>query len=341
MNYLISQAEASRLIIAVRSGRRKSQTLWDNVLNDQCKEVLSTLWVDAQFRILTHWSPSYRPGVTGPPSTMYRLVAICLSLVTPCMAPPPPETTRHTFETIESISYENFDLDNYDPRLHNYGYSVDLNNYEDMYYSEPEPEIEVATLAPKHKNTKLPTTQEPKITTTTSIATKPAEPDIFGSLTEQDKLKYVDLSSNYLSEIDYDAFHLLPSLQELILSENQLRHLPKLPSSLVRLNVQNNQLQSSGIRTESFKDLTHLQFLYLSNNKLDNIPIPLPASLRSLHLQNNNIQTLQEDTFCSSQDLTFIRRALEDIRLDANPINLSTFANDFFCLPRLPTGPYF
>ncbi|KAM4048674.1 opticin-like [Anomaloglossus baeobatrachus] len=328
--------------------------------------------------------------------TMYMLLAICLSVVALCLAPPPPETRKHSserFQPIESNSYENFDMDNYDPGLDNYGDSIDLNHYEDLYYSEPEPEIEVATLAPKHKKTKLSTTQKPQITTLASIATRPAEPDIFGSLTEQglptcllcvclstsvycddvdlttlpslpkettylyarfnkishiqtknfaglDKLKYVDLSSNYLSKIDDDAFHLLPSLQELILSENQLRHLPELPSSLVRLNVQYNQLQSSGIRSESFKDLAHLQFLHLSHNKLDCVPVPLPAGLRSVHLQNNDIQTMHKNTFCDSRDLTFIRRALEDIRLDSNPINLSKFANDYFCLPRLPTGQY-
>ncbi|KAM3934484.1 opticin [Leptodactylus fuscus] len=331
---------------------------------------------------------------------MYLLVAISLSLVALSMAPPPPETRRHSserFQPIESISYENFDLDNYDPSLDNYGESIDLNNYEDIYYSEPEPEIEVDTIAPKHNKPKLPTTEGLKTTTLASIPTiptKPAEPDIFGSLTEQglptclvcvclgtsvycddvdlttlpplpkettylyarfnkithvqlknfaglDKLKYVDLSSNFITKIDDDTFHLLPSLQELILSENQLRRLPELPSSLVRLNVQYNQLQSSGIRTESFKDLSRLQFLYLSNNKLDYVPVPLPVNLRSFHLQNNNIQTLHKDTFCDSRNPTFIRRALEDIRLDANPINLSKFANDYFCLIRLPTGQYF
>ncbi|XP_071989214.1 opticin isoform X2 [Engystomops pustulosus] len=327
---------------------------------------------------------------------MYLSLSICLSMVALCMAPPPTETRRHSaeqFEPIESILFENFDLDNYDPGVENYGESVDLNNYEDVYYAEPEPEIEVATLAPKHKKIKLSTTQKTKLTTLAPIATKPADSDIFGSLTEQGlptclvcvclgtsvycddvdltmllslpkettylyarfnkishiqsknfeglgKLKHVDLSSNVISEIDDDAFYLLPSLQELILSENQLRHLPQLPSSLVTLNVQYNQLQSSGIRAESFKDLAHLQFLYLSNNKLDYVPVPLPGNLRSLHIQNNNIQTLHKDTFCDSRDPTLIRRALEDIRLDANPINLSKFANDYFCLPRLPTGQY-
>ncbi|XP_073416857.1 opticin isoform X1 [Dendrobates tinctorius] len=329
-------------------------------------------------------------------TAMYMLWVICPSIVALCLAAPPPETRRHSserFQPIESNSYENLELDNYDPGLNNYGESMDINNYEDVYYSEPEPEIEVATLAPMHKKTKLSTTQKPQITTLAPIATKSAEPDIFGSLTEQglptclmcvclgtsvycddvdltslpdlpkettylyarfnkishiqaknfaglDKLKYVDLSSNYLSKIDDDAFNLLPSLQELILSENQLRRLPELPSSLVRLNVQYNQLQSSGIHSESFKDLTHLQFLHLSNNKLDYVPVHLPASLRSIHLQNNNIQAMHKNTFCDSRDLTFIRRALEDIRLDANPINLSKFANDYFCLPRLPTGQY-
>lgn len=121
------------------------------------------------------------------------------------------------------------------------------------------------------------------------------------------------------------------------------------------------------------QDLTQLQFLHLSDNQLDYIPAPLPESLRSLHLQvrhllfhskpslqgppqlpytskshfslslpfqNNNIQTMHEDTFCNSQDQSHVRRALEDIRLDGNPINLSLFPNAYFCLPRLPTGHF-
>ncbi|NXQ55399.1 OPT protein, partial [Anthoscopus minutus] len=164
-----------------------------------------------------------------------------------------------------------------------------------------------------------------------------------------EKLKHIDLSSNSISWADVDAFRLLPSLQELLLPENRLTALPELPRSIVRLDARLNRIPSAGLRPEAFRgsslpsslqDLKQLQFLHLSDNRLDSIPAPLPESLRSLHLQNNNIQMMHEDTFCDSQDQGQIRRALEDIRLDGNPINLSLFPNAFFCLPRLPTGRF-
>ncbi|XP_062975299.1 opticin [Elgaria multicarinata webbii] len=155
------------------------------------------------------------------------------------------------------------------------------------------------------------------------------------------KLKRIDLTSNFLSRVDENSFRLLPSLQELVLPENKLTSLPELPSTIVQLDARFNMIQSAGIQPEAFKDLKKLQFLHLSDNKLDYIPVPLPEGLRSLHLQNNNIQTMHGDTFCDSRDPSHIRRALEDIRLDGNPINLSLFPNTYFCLPRLPTGRFY
>uniref|UniRef100_A0A8B9IEG5 LRRNT domain-containing protein n=1 Tax=Anser cygnoides TaxID=8845 RepID=A0A8B9IEG5_ANSCY len=194
-----------------------------------------------------------------------------------------------------------------------------------------------------------------------------------GDFTGLKKLKRIDLTSNSISWADADAFRLLPSLQELILPENRLTALPELPRSIVRLDARLNRIPSTGLQPEAFRDLKQLQFLHLSDNQLDYVPTPLPESLRSLHLQvrhvpsltanchrggcrapctsesrfplclpfqNNNIQTMHKDTFCDSQDHSHIRRALEDIRLDGNPINLSLFPNAYFCLPRLPTGRF-
>ncbi|XP_015262807.1 PREDICTED: opticin [Gekko japonicus] len=155
------------------------------------------------------------------------------------------------------------------------------------------------------------------------------------------KLKRIDLTNNFISWVDEDSLRLLPSLQELTLPENKLTSLPELPSGIIQLDARFNMIQSSGIRSEAFQDLKKLQFLYLADNKLDYIPVPLPEGLRSLHLQNNNIQTMHEDVFCNSRDHSYIRRALEDIRLDGNPINLSLFPDAYFCLPRLPTGHFY
>ncbi|NXA52621.1 OPT protein, partial [Nothocercus julius] len=154
------------------------------------------------------------------------------------------------------------------------------------------------------------------------------------------QLKRIDLTSNSISRADADAFRLLPRLQELLLPGNRLTALPELPRSLVRLDARLNRIPSAGLRPDAFRDLAQLQFLHLSDNELDFIPAPLPQSLRSLHLQNNNIRSLQEDTFCDSRDHGHVRRALEDIRLDGNPINLSLFPDAYFCLPRLPTGRF-
>ncbi|XP_071624570.1 opticin [Heliangelus exortis] len=162
-----------------------------------------------------------------------------------------------------------------------------------------------------------------------------------GDFTGLKKLKRIDLSSNSISRVDSDAFRLLPSLQELILPQNQLRALPDLPHTITHLDARLNRIPSSGLQPQAFRNLKQLQFLHLSDNQLDHIPTPLPQSLRSLHLQNNNIQTMPEDTFCSSQAPGQIRRELEDIRLDGNPINLSLFPSAYFCLPRLPTGHFF
>ncbi|XP_073694224.1 epiphycan [Garra rufa] len=152
------------------------------------------------------------------------------------------------------------------------------------------------------------------------------------------KLKRIDLTSNGISRIDDDAFFGLPALEELILRENSIRQLPALPPPMTLIDASHNQLGSTGIQREAFKDMPGLLYLYLTDNNIDHIPVPLPNSLRSLHLQNNNIQMMHEDTFCNPHDLNYIRNALEDVRLDGNPINLSRTPQAYICLPRIPVG---
>ncbi|XP_051547643.1 collagen alpha-1(XXIV) chain-like isoform X2 [Myxocyprinus asiaticus] len=152
------------------------------------------------------------------------------------------------------------------------------------------------------------------------------------------KLKRIDLTSNGISKIDYDAFFGLPALEDLILRVNSIRQLPALPPSMTLIDASHNQLGSTGIQKEAFKDMPGLLYLYLTDNDIDHVPVLLPDSLRSLHLQNNNIQMIHEDTFCNPHDLNYIRSALEDVRLDGNPINLSRTPQAYICLPRIPIG---
>uniref|UniRef100_A0A3Q3ALM5 Epiphycan n=1 Tax=Kryptolebias marmoratus TaxID=37003 RepID=A0A3Q3ALM5_KRYMA len=152
------------------------------------------------------------------------------------------------------------------------------------------------------------------------------------------KLKRIDLTANDITSIEDRAFMGLPELEELIIRENYVRQLPSLPETMTLIDASHNNIDSKGIHREAFKDMRGLLYLYLTDNNIDYIPVPLPDSLRSLHLQRNNIQMMHEDTFCNLNDFNYIRNALEDIRLDGNPINLSKTPQAYICLPRIPIG---
>ncbi|KAM4711837.1 epiphycan [Anableps anableps] len=152
------------------------------------------------------------------------------------------------------------------------------------------------------------------------------------------KLKKIDLTANKIISIEDRTFMGLPELEEVIIRENQISQLPALPETMILIDASHNNIGSKGIHKEAFKDMTGLLYLYLTDNNIDYIPVPLPDSLRSLHLQRNNIQMMHEDTFCNLNDFNYIRNALEDIRLDGNPINLSKTPQAYICLPRIPIG---
>ncbi|XP_074553935.1 epiphycan isoform X1 [Halichoeres trimaculatus] len=152
------------------------------------------------------------------------------------------------------------------------------------------------------------------------------------------KLKRIDLTANEIKSVDDKAFMGLPELEELVIRENHISQLPALPETMTLIDASQNNIGTKGIHKEAFKDMTSLLYLYLTDNIIDYIPVPLPDSLRSLHLQRNNIQMMHEDTFCNLKDFNYIRNALEDIRLDGNPINLSRTPQAYVCLPRIPIG---
>ncbi|XP_070997012.1 uncharacterized protein [Oncorhynchus clarkii lewisi] len=161
-----------------------------------------------------------------------------------------------------------------------------------------------------------------------------------GDFAQMNKLKRIDLTANEIASIADDAFSGLPVLEELVLRENGVSQLPALPPMMTLIDASHNNIGATGIHKEAFKDMTGLLYLYLTDNHIDHIPVPLPDSLRSLHLQRNNIQMIHEDTFCNLKDFNYIRNALEDIRLDGNPINLSRTPQAYVCLPRVPIGAH-
>ncbi|XP_029989373.1 osteoglycin, paralog a [Sphaeramia orbicularis] len=152
-------------------------------------------------------------------------------------------------------------------------------------------------------------------------------------------LKRIDLTGNIISEIEDGAFSKLTLLEELSLAENRLVKLPMLPTKLSAFNANHNLLKTKGVKANTFKKLTKLVNLFLADNQLEAIP-QIPESVRILHLQNNNITEVNKDTFCRSNDTYYLRPSLNEVRLDGNPVVLSTFADTFTCMKVLPIGRY-
>ncbi|KAM4652721.1 mimecan isoform 1-T2 [Discoglossus pictus] len=154
-------------------------------------------------------------------------------------------------------------------------------------------------------------------------------------------LRRIDLTGNLIEEIEENAFDKLELLDQLSLAENKLIKIPALPTKLTAFNANNNMIESKGIQENAFEKLTNLAYLYLADNALESVPQHLPESLRILHLQNNNITSISDNTFCRANDTRYVRTKMDQIRMEGNPVILGKYPNSFTCLKVLPTGSYF
>ncbi|KAL6464535.1 hypothetical protein MHYP_G00268520 [Metynnis hypsauchen] len=145
----------------------------------------------------------------------------------------------------------------------------------------------------------------------------------------------------------------MKDLQFLYLSGNQLDYIPDpLPESLRVLHLQQQAILQLAINIllkgnilllcEASKkgSLSNLRKSQLHQRSVTLLNFLLNVIIVFLlpHHQNNNIQSLNQDTFCNSHDMNYIRMALEDIRLDGNPVDVNKYPQAYVCLPRLPVG---
>lgn len=121
------------------------------------------------------------------------------------------------------------------------------------------------------------------------------EPIAFKDLTA---LRVLDLSDNSINDLQNGTFVELTALKELILSWNKITETPfaDLPSTLNLLHLDHNEIEA--LEEGSFIRVPRL-FLSLTGNRISRIArgaFDLPT-LRNLYLNNNNLTTIDGDSY--------------------------------------------
>ncbi|XP_015203654.1 extracellular matrix protein 2 isoform X1 [Lepisosteus oculatus] len=94
-------------------------------------------------------------------------------------------------------------------------------------------------------------------------------------------LKSLNLEGNAITTIPAEAFNGIPNLEWIDLSKNKIT--------------------TAGIHPQAFKNLKNLKRLNMDGNLLDQIPSDLPSTLEEFKINENNLQSMDED---SLQDLS-------------------------------------
>ena len=115
-------------------------------------------------------------------------------------------------------------------------------------------------------------------------------------------IEFIALNANRLIDLPGDAFNRLTTLQSMFLSNNNLETLPRKIfhdlKNLTILQLQGNRLK--GLDFDIFKETEKLDFLDLAKNKLTTIPnIKHLTHLSFLNIRNNHLEDLHGDTFVS------------------------------------------
>lgn len=162
-------------------------------------------------------------------------------------------------------------------------------------------------------------------------------------------LRFLNLSGNYIKNIDIDAFATLFNLEELSLADNEIFKLP--PTIFINnLDLNSLTLDNNPLRHFNLNTSENLEYLSLKNCQLevfDEISTQRLSTLSELILSHNNIRELSSNTFARMRELSTINLSynkLENLEADLfsnnkDLIKITLDGNNFKSLPNFkPTG---